>query len=62
MIKGLHRLRTLARAGLTASRFAGPLERHRDLDAGLALELGGREVAPFGLHRADDIQLLRERG
>ena len=42
-------------------RFARALERHRDLDAGLLLELGGGERAPFGLHRADDVELLAQR-
>src|SRR4029434_11087583 len=42
-------------------RFAGTLERQSDLDAGLALELGGDAIAPFRLNRADDIELLRRR-
>jgi hypothetical protein len=44
-------------------RLARSLERHRHLDAGFLLEFDGGETAPFGLHRADDVELiLGQRG
>ena len=44
--------------GDLGERFARSLERHRDLDAGLLLERHRGGVAPFGLHRTDDVELV----
>ena len=44
--------------GDLGERFARPLERHRDLDSGLLLERHGGGVAPLGLHRTDDVELV----
>ena len=43
-------------------RFAGPFQRHRRLDACFLLELDACQVAPIGLHGADDVELVLRSG